>query len=182
MQNPPDRAPHDTLDRLNLSRLFSQVEDIAAFLFPIGAMSPELAAETVGSHPGLSLRRSIVTSKEYVLPSFDSDNSVKGPMVMGMLPGTSIPNTPMSGAIIQFRLTRNMSLAYEESKPPAFDNFQVLRTNRNGSYALGPVTNAWGARGGFAVIFDPQGLPAEVSGNNSYTTILASPSGPIPAA
>ncbi len=168
---PHEGTPHDTLDRLSLPRLFSQVEDIAAFLFPVGDMSAELAAETVGSHPGLSLRRSIVTSKEYVLPSFDSDNSVKGPMVMGMLPGTSIPNTPMPGAIIQFRLIRNMSLAYEESKPPAFDNFQVLQTNRNGSYALGPVTNAWGARGGFAAIFDAQGLPAEVSGNSSYTTI-----------
>ncbi|MDD4097342.1 MAG: hypothetical protein PHC30_01100, partial [Lentisphaeria bacterium] len=168
---PREGTPHDTLDRLDLPKLFRQVEDIAALLFPTPATPAELAAETVGSHPGLSLRRSIVASKEYVLPSFDQDNSVKGPMVMGMLPGTSIPNTPMADAVIQFRLNRNLSLAYHDHKAPAFDNFQVLRTNRNGSYALGPVTNAWGARGGFATIFDQQGLPAEVSGNSSYTTI-----------
>ena len=35
---------------------------------------------------------------------------------MGMLQGTSIPNTPMKGAIIQFRLNRVFSLAYDENK------------------------------------------------------------------
>lgn len=164
-------TPNDTLDRLDIARIYSQAADIARFFAPSPGLPPASAEDALGNQPALSLRRGIVASKEYVIPSFDTDNSAKGPMVMGMLQGTSIPNTPMPGAIIQFRLNRNFSLAFNENKPPAFDNFQVLRTNRNGVYSLGPVTNAWGARGGFAAIFDPSGNIVEVSGDTSYTSI-----------
>lgn len=164
-------TPNDTLDRLDIARIYSQAVDIARFFAPSPGLPPAASEDALGNQPALSLRRGIVASKEYVIPSFDTDNSAKGPMVMGMLQGTSIPNTPMPGAIIQFRLNRNFSLAFNENKPPAFDNFQVLRTNRNGVYSLGPVTNAWGARGGFAAIFDPVGNIVEVSGDTSYTNI-----------
>ena len=91
---------------------------------------------------------------------------------MGMLQGTSIPNTPMKGAIIQFRLNRWFSLAYNENKFQGFDNYQVLRTNSNGIYTIGPVhSKAWGSKGGFAAIFDDNGIVKEVSGNSTYTSI-----------
>lgn len=164
-------TPDDTLDKINLQNVQEQVDDIIASLCPIPGTPAELVEELVGNQPGLSLKRGIVVNKEYVIPSFSEDFTPKGPMVMGMLQGTSIPNTPMPGAIIQFRLSRNFSLAYNENKHFAFDNFQVLRTNRNGVYSLGPVTNAWGSRGGFAVIFDEKGGISEVSGANTYANI-----------
>lgn len=164
-------TPNDTLDRLDIARIYAQAADIARFFSATPDTPAEAADDALGNQPALSLRRGIVASKEYVIAKFDTDNSPKGPMVMGMLQGTSIPNTPMPGAIIQFRLSRNFSLAFNENKPPAFDNFQVLRTNRNGVYSLGPVTNAWGSRGGFAAIFDPDGNILEVSGDNSYPNI-----------
>lgn len=164
-------TPDDTLDRINLDNVTDQINDISATLCPMPGTPDALAQELVGNQAGLSLKRGIVVSKEYVIPSFTEDYSVKGPMVMGMLQGTSIPNTPMPGAIIQFRLSRSFSLAYNENKLLAFDNFQVLQTNSNGVYSLGPVTSSWGSKGGFAVIFDKLGNITEVSGTNTYPYI-----------
>ena len=164
-------TPDDTLANLNLANIITQADDIAAALCPIPSVSDSIADELIGNQTGLSLKRSIVVNKEYVIPSFTDDYTVKGPMVMGMLQGTSIPNTPMRGATVQFRLSRSFSLAYSEGKQLAFDNFQVLRTNSNGVYSLGPVTSSWGARGGFAVIFDKNGGIAEVSDQSSYPNI-----------
>ncbi len=132
--------------------------------------NPVLAA--VANQEGLSLRRSIVAGKEYITPAF-KDDKIVAPMVMGLLPGSSIPNTPMPGAIVQFRLRASFSLAYEPNKPFGFDNFQVLRTSRNGVYSVGPVTGggAWNSRGGFAAAFDQQGNITDVSDLNTYRGI-----------
>lgn len=132
--------------------------------------NPILAA--VANQEGLSLRRSIVAGKEYITPAFRND-AVHAPMVMGLLPGSSIPNTPMPGAIVQFRLRASYTLAYNSNKPFGFDNFQVLRTTRNGAYSLGPVTGggAWNARGGFAAVFDDNGNITNVSDLQTYRGI-----------
>ena len=132
------------------------------------AAHPILAA--VANQEGLSLRRSIVDDKEYITPRFEND-TVHAPMVMGLLPGNPIPNTPMPGATVQFRLRTSYSLAYDPNKHFAFDNFQVLRTTRNGVYTVGPVTNAWNSRGGFAAVFDDRGLVTNVSDMQSYRGI-----------
>ncbi len=164
-------TPDDTLANINLNNVIAQADDIAAALCPIPSVSDGIAEDLIGNQTGLSLKRNIVVNKEYVIPSFTDDYTVKGPMVMGMLQGTSIPNTPMRGATVQFRLSRSFSLAYNENKHLAFDNFQVLRTNSNGVYSLGPIAGSWGARGGFAVIFNKNGGIAEVSDQSSYPNV-----------
>lgn len=162
-------TPQDTLDRLRLEAIQRQAADIARLLCGTGAGEED----AVANQSGLSLRRNIVATKEYITPSF-KDGSVRGPMVMGLLPGSSIPNTPMPGATVQLQLRPNYSLAYAPSKPVAFDDFQILRTSRNGVYGLGPVKGGWpmwSRAGGFAAIFDEHGLVTQVSDLNSFGTV-----------
>ena len=89
----------------------------------------------MASQEGLSLRRGIVANAEYTVSGFEDESPI-GPMVMGVLPGSSIPNTPMAGAVVQFRLRRPNLFCYSLRKPYAFDDFQVLWTTRSGGYAL----------------------------------------------
>jgi hypothetical protein len=162
-------TPDDTLANMNTGAIAVQAADIAHLL--CGAGSQDEGA--VANQPGLSLRRNIVASKEYITPSF-KDGMVRGPMVMGLLPGSSIPNTPMPSATVQLRLRPNYSLAYVPSKPAAFDDFQILRSSRNGVYGLGPVRGGWGMwanAGGFAAIFDAKGQVAQVSDLDSFQTV-----------
>ena len=121
-------TPDDDLEHLKLDVIYRQAADIARFIVPDGKASGDFADNMLGNQIGLSLRRGIVASKEYVIPSFTEDNTVKGPMVMGTLQGTSIPNTPRLGATVQFCLGRNYSLAYNENKFPVV----FLLTNRFG--------------------------------------------------
>ncbi len=162
-------TPDDTLANLKVDIIEKQAADIGLLL--CGAGAQEEAA--VANQPGLSLRRNIVASKEYVTPSF-KDGMVRGPMVMGLLPGSSIPNTPMPSAAVQLQLRPNYSLAYAPSKPAGFDDFQILRTSRTGVYGIGPVKGGWGmwaVAGGFAAIFNPQGQVTQVSDIESFKTV-----------
>lgn len=192
-------TPHDTLDRINLERIERQVSEIGLMLAAVADLDQENGSKArvpvtppveeaappeegtqpeenrcyaVASQEGLSLRRGIVTGKEYIVPSFE-DDSVRGPMVMGLLPGSSIPNTPMAGAIVQFKLRRQSALSYNRRKPYAFDDFQIYRTTRNGMYGLGPVRGgwAWNVCGGFAAVFNERGLVTSVSDLESYRQV-----------
>ncbi len=198
---PDDTLERLDLDRIEaqvdeIGLMLSAVADLEAeeektVLRPVPTTTPEEAASAaagtveegesdldtpetyaVASQEGLSLRRGIVTGKEYVVPGF-KDDSVKGPMVMGLLPGSSIPNTPMAGAILQFRLRRLAALSYNPRKPYAFDDFQVLRTTRNGTYGLGPVRGgwSWNVYGGFAAVFNERGEATSVSDLDSFKRI-----------
>ncbi|NLF18786.1 MAG: FtsX-like permease family protein [Lentisphaerae bacterium] len=165
---PREGTPDDTLARLDLGRVQRQAADIARML--CGDDAGDEAA--VANQAGLSLRRNIVASKEFITPSF-KDGTVRGPMVMGLLPGSSIPNTPMPSATVQLRLRANYSLAYAPSKPPAFDDFQILRTSRNGVYGMGPFKGGamWRSAGGFAAIFNDKGQVTQVSDMDSFATV-----------
>ncbi len=156
--------------RLKEAKSNDETDGIKAEIEAFRQANPILAA--VANQEGLSLRRSIVAGKEYVTPAFENDE-VHAPMVMGLLPGSSIPNTPMPGATVQFRLRASYTLAYNPNKPFGFDNFQVLRTSRNGAYSLGPVTGggAWNSRGGFAAVFDQHGEITDVSDAQTYRQI-----------
>jgi hypothetical protein len=81
----------------------------------------------------------------------------------------------MPGAIVVFRQRPVTSLAFRIRKPYAFDNFQLLRTNQNGVYGMGPVTGgvSWfdGNYGGIAAVFDDRGAVTMVSGTDSYRNV-----------
>ena len=166
-----DGTPDDTLKNLNLDTISRQTDDIIASICPVPGLSDTIADDLIGNQEGLSLKRGIVLNSEYATPLFTDDYSAKGPMVMGMLQGTSLPNTPMGGATVQVRLNNSFPLAYNENKKVAFDNFQVLPTNSNGVYAMGPYPVGWGARAGFAAIFDANGNVTEVSDSKSHKQV-----------
>ncbi|MBN2451660.1 MAG: hypothetical protein JXR77_14825 [Lentisphaeria bacterium] len=165
---PREGTPDDILAALDLAAVETQARDIIRLLLGEQAGEPD----AVANQEGLSLRRGIVAGKEYITPGF-KDDAVNGPMVMGLLPGSSIPNNPMPGAIVQFRLNASYSLAYSPVKPYAFDNFQVIRTTRNGVYGMGPVSGGWiwNVRGGIAAVFDEAGQAVQVSDAESHRTV-----------
>ena len=163
-------TPDDTFANVSADAIYAQVRDIERFFAPAKDFPEQAAADMLGNQEGLSLNKGFPTNKEYFIARFDEDNNTKGPTVMGMLPGTSTPNTPLAGAIVQLRLSRNFSLAYAESKFVAFDNYQVHRTDANGHYNLGPLNGRTaGSWGGFAAVFRPEGNLDEVSAQSTYT-------------
>jgi len=141
-------TPDDTLEHLNLARLEAQASEIGLLL------------ANVASQEGLSQPSSIERDTQYVLPSFGSDNRPRGAMVMAKTPGSSMPNKPMPGAIIQLVPWRRIHYDYWPKKIYAFDNFQVLQSDHNGSYSFGPTQKDSGGRetSGFAAAFDERGL------------------------
>jgi hypothetical protein len=130
---PREGTPDDTIDKLNLDLIETQVDEFAAMLVP------------VLNHPGISLRRSVVPNKQYFVSEFTADNKILGPMAMGKGRGSSIANKPMSDTTLMLWFTPRHHWFWMD--PPkkfySFDNFQVLRTNKNGSYSFGPVQAGW---------------------------------------
>ena len=181
-------TPDDTLTNLNLDRVEAQVDEVTRLLSTVAniagpAREPvrqseateggEQTALAVADQRGLSLRRGIRRSKEYAVSAFQRDQA-QGLFVMGRLKGTSMPNKPMGGAVVQFRLSNPTALSYESVKSPAFDDFQVKFSTRNGTFDLGPVygQGRWGwSYRGVAVAFDERGLARAASDQESYATL-----------
>ena len=162
---PREGTPDDTLEALDLAGLEAQADEVVRML-----------AE-VASDEGLSLRRSIVADNFYVFPEFASDNRPRGPMVMGRLPGSAMPDRPMPNAIVQvFYRARGQppyaDLAYNPRKPYAFDDFALVRSNQNGSYGLGPAPRWTGVMRGFAATFDERGAVAMACERQSQTAVI----------
>ena len=160
---PREGTPGDTIDSLKLSVMESQTQDIIRALCATADAPDAVRASVAGNSEHLSLKHSIVPQKHYFDPSFGKDFIGRGPMVMGMLPGTSLPNLPIPGATVQLRFAAQTTLAFNEKKMPGFDNFQILRTNQHGIYTLGPHQTNINNYRGFAVVFDKEGLVAEAS-------------------
>jgi hypothetical protein len=158
-------TPHDTLNRLDLSRIETQVDEIAYLLSAVADLDIDVAAVAQSEDPdgalasqrGLSLRRGIQSRKGYRI-------STQGPMVMGVMQGSSVPNTPMPGAIVQIRQWIPGQLAFVRSKNYGFDDFLVVRTDQNGCYGMGPMQGGVG----FAAVFDERGAVTEVSDKVAY--------------
>jgi len=178
-------TPDDTLTNLDIDRVHQQVVEIAALLFSFAEQTVNwdekvvlhevrpsregAAPAVVADQESLSLRRTIVPLKQYGVPLFSNGN-VTGPRVMGRMAGSSLRHTPVPGAVVQFWAPLPRSICYDTIKPYAFDNFQVLMTDRNGSYTFGPVSPwpSWMIRyGGFAASFDDQGAVVMASDNDS---------------
>jgi len=151
---PREGTPDDTLGLLDLGRIETQAGEIAGIL------------TEVAGRRGLSVTGGIVANRQYILPEFD--DRVRGAMVMGMLQGSSVPNTPMPGAIVQVQLEQPANLSFNRLKPYAFDPFQVVRTNQNGVYSIGPLPRSWVTLAGFAAVFDERGRATSVSDSGSH--------------
>ncbi len=153
---PREGTPDDTLAALGLSRIEAQAAEACSLL------------AAVASHQGLSLRRGIVADAFYSFPEFPSDYHPRGPMAMGRLPGSPMPDRQMPHAIVRLDLNKRgavpwTDLAWQPQKPHAFDDFIVLRTNQNGSYGFGPVRKDTWNLTGFAAGFDPDGQVSAAS-------------------
>jgi len=183
-------TPDDRLAYLDLDRIEQQVGEIGAMLSSVATLDSEAelpriataaprggvvagaALSSVTDQPGLSLRRGIIASREYA-PSGFRDRIPTGPTVMGMLQGSSVPNTRMAGAVVQVSVQRPAALSYRPIKIPAFDDFRVKWTNQNGLYEMGPIfglSDAWRTRG-FAVVFDERGGVYSVTDLTSYEQV-----------
>ncbi len=151
-----DGTPVDSVARLNLDRIEGQAAEIAVLL---GA---------VGSQEGLSLRRSIVPEKNYFIATW-KNGVIDGPTVMGMTLGSSMPNKPMPGALVQLRINPFSTFAYQPAKIPGFNDFQVVMSDANAGFGFGPVPQD-GYRyllHGFATKFDERGVAVAVSDRGS---------------
>lgn len=126
-------------------------------------------AYAVADQEGLSLRRGIVESKQYITPTFNRTRT-EGAMVAYP---TSVASAPVAGAIIQLRPpgAPRRNLAHRPRKPYAFDNFQILRTNQEGFYQAGPLRGQLRWYRGLAAIFDDQGIVTHVSDQSTHTTV-----------
>jgi len=170
-------TPDDQLDRINAARILPQVDEIGLMLSTVADLDAELPEQqqemeviggpkSVADQEALSLRRGIVASKHYNFPTF-SNGRAAGPVVMGVLPGSAMPNHRTPGAVVQHRLKEVKSLTFNHRRAYAFDNFAVIRTDRNGSYSLGPVSaRGWQQRNlqrGFAAAFDERGAVTSAS-------------------
>lgn len=192
---PLEGTPDDTLANLDLDRIEQQADEIATMLNSVATLAaglredaeaPRIAVEetvtemggplgelgSVADQPGLSLRRGIIAGGDYAPAGF-SDRIPTGPTVMGMLQGSSVPNTRMAGAVVQVSLRQPFTLSYKRLKIPAFDDFRVKWTNQNGLYELGPIAglnDPWRVRG-FAVVFDERGGVRSVTDATSYENV-----------
>ncbi len=192
---PFEGTPDDRLENLDLNRIEQQTDEIATMLNSVATLAagsgeepetPRIAVDgtnqerapsfnklgSVADQPGLSLRRGIIASRDYS-PSGFSDRIPTGPTVMGMLQGSSVPNTRMAGAVVHVSLMRPWSLSYRAVKIPAFDDFRIKWTNQNGLYELGPISGLnddWRVRG-FAAVFDERGGVRSVTDATSYENV-----------
>jgi hypothetical protein len=167
-------TPVDFPSRLNTARIEAKIDEISRMLLATSverAGEEPLEAQPVASQPGLSLRRGVVANKDYALPTF-SNETVSGPTVMGLLPGSSIPNKRMAGAIVQMTINEPTRLSYNNRKPYAFQNFIVERTTQNGTYEVGPLREGWpwGFATSFAAVFDERGEVSYISDADSSRT------------
>ena len=143
---PREGTPDDTMQALDVGRVSGQAAEIARML------------AVVASEKGLSLTRSIIRDKIYKLT----------PMAMGRLPGSSMPDKPMVGVMVQLLPLRpavKPKVPFQRAKPYAFDNFQTLRTDQNGGYSYGPVPGT--EHQGMAAEFDERGIAISVSDGGS---------------
>lgn len=175
---PAEGTPDDTLDRLDMPRVGSQVDQIGRMLFTLGQIdftpdeqeapvAADAADEAVADQRGLSMRKTIMAMREYALPQF-SDGVPSGARVLGVTGSSAIPNTPVPDAVVQFFARLPTSAAFTQFKPYGHDNFQVMSTDRNGIYGFGPINAEWTDWAyGFVAVFDADQNVVQAYGRNN---------------
>jgi hypothetical protein len=172
---PFEGTPDDRLENLNLDMIERQVEQVARFLIACGN-SPHAAAV-----------RSIDPDRMYWYPSWKENGVADGPHVIANAPGSPYKNRYVSGMTIRLDVSPQNQLYkfIDVVQPPAFDNFQVIRTNANGYYSFGPVTmkqkDPKQNQKAFGIKFDSLGMPAVFTDNDKekepYQRLAATPCG-----
>ena len=157
-------TPADTLDRLDLDRIERNTEEIALMLAAVGSLEAASGTvEAVADQRGLSLRRAIGADVDYLVRSFSSGRT-QGALVMGRHRGSSIPNRPVPGAVVQVSLVDPWNSVYwTHNKTPGFEPFQVVLTDQNGAYTLNLLPQQTPEPIGFAAAFDERGRVTQVS-------------------
>lgn len=174
---PREGTPSDTLDALDLERMRGKVDEIGRMLVNVGSQTGNGAAvEAVADQRSLSLRRVIATDYQYINPQFRSGEAA-GALVMGRHRGSSIPNQRLPGVVIQVTRNEPWNKSYwpynNPVKAPGFDQFDVVMSDQNGSYAIGalPDEDSMPQPVGFAALFDENGRVLQVSDRKSRESI-----------
>ena len=151
-------TPVDTLGRLDLPRMASQAEQIGPLLLRIA------------EDRALSQASSIEATQSYFHPSFDKGQPA-GAMAMAPTQGGSV-NSPMPGVTIQVYRAATPK-TFQPHKIYAYDDFQIIRTDRNGAYAFGPAhTSPHGyVAEGFGLVLSDDGRVTHVASRKARTTI-----------
>ncbi len=163
---PREGTPADTLERLNVEVLDANILEISRIMTAIGDQAGQVGAvEAVADQRGLSLRRAIPTDHSYILPRFRND-ATEGAQTMGRHRGSSIPNLPVAGAVVQIdHVIPWNHIFWPHNKYAAFDPFSVVMTDQNGAYTVGglPKEDADEQPTAFAAEFDSRGTVVQVS-------------------
>jgi hypothetical protein len=170
-------TPADTLDRINLGIIQAKVDEIATLLAAISSQNTRYAeVEAVADQRGLSLRRVIAADYQFITPRFRNGEAT-GALVMGRHSGSSIPNQPLPGTVIQVTRNAPWNRSFwpfnNPVKAPGFDPFDVVMSDQNGSYSIGalPRDDSSPNPVGFAAQFDPRGRITQVSDMKSRETV-----------
>ena len=120
-------TPDDVPAALDLARIETQAQGMAPFL------------KSLADCKELSALRVIVPDYQFFPAYFGSDHRSHGPLVMSRAPGSALADHPLDGAMVQVLADRRQQFSPGPRRAYAFDDYILLRTNRNGAYPFGPV-------------------------------------------
>lgn len=170
-------TPSDTIDQINLPQVQAKIDEIARVLTAVGNEDGSLSTvDAVADQRGLSLRRVIAADYQYIHPRFRASEAA-GALVMGRHSGSSIPNQRLPDVVIQVTRNAPWNKGYwpygNPVKAPGFDQFDVVMSDQNGSYAIGalPREDSTPQPVGFAALFDEHGRVIQVSDRKSRENI-----------
>ena len=123
LEGTPDNVPA----ALDLARIETQARAMAPFI------------KSLADCKELSALRVIVPDYQFFPAYFGSDHRSHGPLVMSRAPGSALANHPLDGAMVQVLADRRQQFSPGPRRAYAFDDYILLRTNRNGAYPFGPV-------------------------------------------
>ncbi len=169
---PREGTPDDTLGQLNIDVIEKNIDQVALILAAVSSQDNKLATrEAVADQEGISIRRSIPVNAAYIMPGF-ANGRPSGALVMGRQRGSSIPNKPVPGAVVQVALTDPWNQCFwHHSKAFGFEPWHVVVTDQNGAYMVGGLPQNGAQPLGFALAFDAQGLPIMCSDMASRKTV-----------
>ena len=120
-------TPDDVPAALDLAQIETQAQGMAPFI------------KSLADCRDLSALRVIVPDYQFFPADFGSDHRSHGPLVMSRAPGSALADHPLNGAMVQVLADRRQQYSPGPRRAYAFDDYILLRTNRNGAFPFGPV-------------------------------------------